>query len=72
MSEDIEVLREIRDELKGLRADIARMPSDEIKLHASLIRSMRGVINAWEEYALGKLPVEENPDPVKHFNRTRR
>jgi hypothetical protein len=42
----------------------------DVKLHAALIRSARGMINAWEEWVYAQLPppkVEENPDPQKHF-----
>jgi hypothetical protein len=48
------------------------MTPETIKLHAQLIRAMRGVINAWEEWVFTKLPqqkTEENPDPKQHFEK---
>lgn len=48
------------------------MTPSTLKLHASLIRFAKGMINAWEEWVKANQPKPEmDPDPVKHFSQHR-
>lgn len=51
---------------------MAELKPQTIKLHGALIRNLRGMISAWEEWVFHKLPqdkVEDNPDPKTHFEK---
>ena len=43
-----------------------------VKLHATLIRLAKGMLDAWEKWVNANTPppkVEIEPDPVEHFRR---